>query len=420
MTLADLLMLFGACVAVAFFLIAGAVWWLSRIARREFSDSELRAVIDFDLATAAAEQPPIERAEPATAKPSRPAKKKQAKPDTATLSALLESLEDSFRTMSIPAIRGSWLPKKDIQALYKLGVYVCPDWEMDITKPVRLSSARSLPAIASAHMFAKKYDTETHMHPRFVFAIKAPMLPPAVEQIAGTAYRFGMCFEGNAERQGTGSAPRLLWVWAWVVVTGDGSVRVPNEIRTVQNTIIHRRSSACRSRVERVSNRLRVAQSIATRDDMAVEDSTALLACQFRRLIDWWTSREDRWSVGVRKDGHRVTFSIDPKHTSAFFADRGRQATSNGKTRPIIHYVEEHTRSNGSVVKAHVRGLSNFEWRGYRCAVTAPLMRGRVFTTCSLSPVVVDDKETPSESHLPPERFASILADAEDEPLQPA
>ena len=46
MTLADLLMLFGACVAVAFFLIAGAVWWLSRIARREFSDSELRAAVE--------------------------------------------------------------------------------------------------------------------------------------------------------------------------------------------------------------------------------------------------------------------------------------------------------------------------------------------------------------------------------------
>ena len=46
MTLADLLMLFGACVAVAFFIIAGAVWWLSRIARREFSDSELRAAVE--------------------------------------------------------------------------------------------------------------------------------------------------------------------------------------------------------------------------------------------------------------------------------------------------------------------------------------------------------------------------------------
>ena len=46
MTIADLLLIFGACVTAAFFIIAGAVWWLSRIARREFSDSELRAAVE--------------------------------------------------------------------------------------------------------------------------------------------------------------------------------------------------------------------------------------------------------------------------------------------------------------------------------------------------------------------------------------
>lgn len=43
MTLADLLMLFGACVAVAFFIIALGVWWLSRIGKQSLTDSELRA-----------------------------------------------------------------------------------------------------------------------------------------------------------------------------------------------------------------------------------------------------------------------------------------------------------------------------------------------------------------------------------------
>lgn len=45
MTITDLLLIFGACVTAAFFIIAVGVWWLSRIARREFSDSELRAVV---------------------------------------------------------------------------------------------------------------------------------------------------------------------------------------------------------------------------------------------------------------------------------------------------------------------------------------------------------------------------------------
>lgn len=45
MTITDLLMIVAAICAVSVFIVAGAVWWLSRIARREFSDSELRAVV---------------------------------------------------------------------------------------------------------------------------------------------------------------------------------------------------------------------------------------------------------------------------------------------------------------------------------------------------------------------------------------
>lgn len=43
MTLADLLMIVGACVAAAFFIIALGVWWLSRIGKQSLTDSELRA-----------------------------------------------------------------------------------------------------------------------------------------------------------------------------------------------------------------------------------------------------------------------------------------------------------------------------------------------------------------------------------------
>lgn len=43
MTLADLLMIVGACVAAAFFIIALGVWWLSRLGKQSLTDSELRA-----------------------------------------------------------------------------------------------------------------------------------------------------------------------------------------------------------------------------------------------------------------------------------------------------------------------------------------------------------------------------------------
>ena len=46
MTLADLLMIVGACVAAAFFIIALGVWWLSRIGKQSLTDSELRAAVE--------------------------------------------------------------------------------------------------------------------------------------------------------------------------------------------------------------------------------------------------------------------------------------------------------------------------------------------------------------------------------------
>lgn len=350
-------------------------------------------------------------------------KTRQARPNTQTLVDLLDSLDDSFHSMNIPHMRESWLPKKDVRALYRLGVYVCDDWKLEVTPLPALPHDCALPALASAHFIPSKYDTHDSIHPRFIFAIKAPRLPPSVEQVRGTAYQFGMSVELNNKQHDKNSERQMFWVWAWFVVRPDGAIEIPSELRPVTNEIRHRRNQAGErtkgARSSTLHQRRWQRPSITQNDKMTPEATGHWLKCEFRQLILWWASRDDRWSVGVRKDGRRVTFSIDKQHTSAFFSNRKRQVTENGRTRPIIHYVEQFTRSNGSVVAAHVRGLSNFTWRGYECTVVAPKLRGAIFTTSPLSPVEIDP-QTPMDGCLTNTQLAIELAGIEDAPRQPA
>ena len=317
-------------------------------------------------------------------------------------------------------MRQSWLPQKDVRALYRLGVYVCNDWKMEFTPSPALPHDCSLPAMASAHFIPSKLDTKEKVHPRFIVAIKEPRLPESAERVPGTTYRFGMSVELKEKKHDESSERQLFWVWAWFVVRPNGAIELPSELRSVANEILHRRRSGG-AKSSFVYNRIWQKPSLARLglDEVKQHEHEIFLKCQFRQLILWWVSREDRWSVGVRKDGHRVTFSIDKRHTSAFFSNRNRQVTENGKTRPIIHYVEQFTRSNGSVVAAHVRGLSDFTWRGYQCTVVAPKLRGFISTTAPLSPVEIDP-QTPRDGYLTTAQVAIELAGIEDAPRQPA
>jgi len=349
---------------------------------------------------------PIEKPEPR--------QRKKPRPNVQTLASLLDGLDESFRTMSIPAIKGAWMTKREIAALYKLGVYVNPGWQLERISALENFDQADLPTIASAYLFNKAMDNERYVHPRFMFAMKQPRLPTGVENIRGIPYRFGACYEIKE-----GDSSRMFWMWAWVSVDPKGEVHLLHEIRNIPGQIVHRRSCAGRSRVSSVNNKLRVIPALVTDLDGATDTNAELMRNFFCSLMLWWQSRKDRWSVGVKKDGHRVTFSISQDDTVSFFADRGKQVTVDGKTRPIIHYVNEHTRVNGSVVKAHVRGLSNFEWKGYSCSVTAPKMRGRVFTNFPMPPIELPRGEK-STNYIELDDLAEKLAKHEDENRQPA
>jgi hypothetical protein len=66
-----------------------------------------------------------------------------------------------------------------------------------------------------------------------------------------------------------------------------------------------------------------------------------------------------------------------------------------------------------SFVKAHVRGLREFDWKGYRCVVTAPEFKGVIATTVNIDPVDPEADDTKGE-FISTLELARILADIED------
>lgn len=343
----------------------------------------------------------------------------QSRPNPETLADLLENLDESFGTMAIPEIKGNWLPKKDIKALHKLGIYVPTPWQMETSSDPRIPAGTPLPMLASSMLLHGKYDTPDNIHPRFVFAFKEARLPPECEQIAGTPYRFGYCVQLAADEKDKTSPPRMFWLWAWVVVKQDGRLAVCHERRKVVHKIMHRRV-VNGSRSSNFSTQQWCLPTMFTHEDSSRQDGhNHFLMCAFRQLVLWWTSRDERWSVGVRKDGRRVTFSIQPDHTAAYFADREKTVTDGGKTKRIIHFVREHQRSTGATVKAHVRGLRAFNWRGFACSVTAPKLNGAIFTNCPLEPVDEEDMN-PNAAYMTTLEVATSLAQNEDFPPKKA
>ena len=354
----------------------------------------------------------------------------QMRPDSKTLSDLLDRVDDVFDTYKIPSISGTWLPKSDIRALKRMGVYVKDDWGIEnspVDQPVTIEKSVALPMMASAAMIPSRMERESRKesgkhdvcYPRFVYAIKQPRLPIGVEKISGIAYQFGMNVQLSEKQEEPDGPPHMFWMWAWIVIKPNGEIAVPHELRSVSSVIRHKRGVSNHGmRTSIITTKHRALPTMFTGEDFWNADKKNeyhhFLRLSFRQLILWWVRRKDNWSVGLRKGDDRVTFSVAPHHTAAYFADRDKTIkAADGTAKKIVHYVREHTRANGSVVKAHIRGISEFNWRGTRCFVTAPTFNGEIFTDASLMPVLVEpgyDKARFISNY----GAAKKLADAED------
>lgn len=346
----------------------------------------------------------------------------QLPPDMETFSALLEGLDDSFYSLQVPPISGSFLSKREVNSIKKLGIFIPTPMEIEFYKNPTIDKDTPRTAIASALMIPRKAErehsllkgNENMMCPRFTYCIKGAKLPESVEAIRGTPYQFGVCFEMQRDEAGKEMKPKMFWAWCWIVIQPDGSINIPHERRQVNSTVRHKRlvggshSSIIHSRAWCLPT-LAIAET--GRDQ---NDHETFMKCTFRQLLIWWQKRPEQWSVGVRRDGHRVVFGIDKRHTAGYFADRDTVVNVEGKPRKIIHFVREHERINGSTVKAHVRGLREFDWKGYHCVVTAPYLKGTILTAgIELDPVLLEDQDA-TQTYINTEEMAQMLAERED------
>ncbi len=369
--------------------------------------------------------------QPATPKKSKTktkatrAKKTQTSPGMKSLSALLEGLEDSFHSLQVPTLPGSHLTRAEVSSIKKLGVYVPTDFHIDFLTEPLVPSGTALPMIASALLVTSREEralnqtneVEDKLYPRFIYALKGVSLPPKVEAVKGKPYQIGMCYELKHDEHDKEMKPKMFWMWCWAVIRPDGSIKIPHELRPMASVVKHKRALPARGKSSSHSSVVHFNQwciPTAARADVGGDQETfdLYLRSLFVRLITWWADRDQQWSVGVRKDGHRVTFNIAKEHTSAYFADRDTVVNVNGKPKKIVHFVRQHTRVTGATVKEHVRGLREFDWKGYHCTVVAPNLKGRVFTNCPLDPVLVPAAEQPG--FMTPVELANRLASLED------
>jgi hypothetical protein len=378
-----------------------------------YEDDEPKKIVYHDANLQVKEKPKSKNKTPRTK-----VKRTQNEPDTETFAGLLEGLEDSFYSMQVPTMQGSWLGKNDVNAIKKMGIYVPTPMEIELKKVPTIPSDVPLIAIASAYFIPKKHNIEEKMYPRFAFCIKNKRLPESVEMICGTPYQFGLCYEFTKTEDDKEMKPKTFWFWCWMVVTPTGEIRIPNEMRQLSVSINHKRTKGgfkgMKGARQSTANLKRwcLPSIVVAEKNHDQSEHERFLKSTFRQLLLWWKRREDQWSVGVRKDGHRVTFSVAKEHTSAYFSDRDTVVNINGKPCKIVHYVREHRRSSGAVVKAHVRGLREFEWKGYHCVVTAPGFNGQLLTNLTIDPVDIEPQTT--IKYMETEEVAVALANAED------
>ena len=141
-----------------------------------------------------------------------------------------------------------------------------------------------------------------------------------------------------------------------------------------------------------------------------------LLRTFFVASHEWWSERDNRWNVVVKKNGERVTFGVNNDQTPYYFKDRDKSIrTPTGQAKKIVHYVKEHERKYGdktTTVKEHIRGLQEFEWPG----INAPLFHQnfRQKQRTAFTAPAIDDEDDDTSNIIYLSKLGKVLADSEE------
>ena len=329
---------------------------------------------------------------------------------TKNLSELLDHLDIAFDAYSISTtVLTGYLSRDEILGLKKLGAHVPNPWIIKYSKSNQAISVSTdhLPSMMFIGLSLSSKDNWEFVHPDFMFGIKVKKFPWYVEKKEGTLYKFGMGYRFCKDS----SHKELIWQAAWMVIKKDGTVEFCKESKQRMVHVGGKNSGGCY--VQRIRGHSDLYECIV---DANPSEGEIVLRNFFVAMHDWWTGRKDRWSVCVKKNNERVTFSVDRSLTKKYFADRQKVVNQNGNSKRIFHYVKEFKRvRNGKteVVKEHLRGLNEFDWKGYHCLISAPEFQGLITTEFNLA---AEDESTQDENdrYLSASKVGLMLAREEE------
>ena len=357
--------------------------------------------------------------------PSDPAPKPKRKytshkEDRANFSELLDGIESTFESYKFPTLQSeSWLDKDSIIGLKKLGAYVPNPWVMPDPYhegDYKVEDVKVLPAIMCVSLGYKAYakEEDDKMPAKFMFAIKHKKLPWNVAYKTGTPYLFGMAYEWRG---------KLVWLHMYMTVNRhSGRVEMCDELRDITNVIPSKSVASKHANGQASVIKRRqwgAAPLLYGTLDNDVEKTKQLYKAMFCTMLEWWVKRDERWNVIVKHNGDRLSFGVPNNMTKQYFKDRDKTIkTANGQSKKIVHYVKEHQRINEnsvSKVKEHIRGLHDFNWKGYQVQVVSPKLERK--TSAGFTPGATDMEDmNPQEASnvVYLSKLGKMLADFEE------
>jgi hypothetical protein len=201
---------------------------------------------------------------------------------------------------------------------------------------------------------------------------------------------------------------KLFWLHMYITVNrSTGEIQFCDELKITAHKI---------NREKTFYNKAWGSAAYLDDDLRTVEENKHIAKNLFVAMHDWWSARDTRWNVVVKKNGDRVTFGVDNSQTPYYFKDRDKSIkTASGQTKKIVHYVKEHERKvndKTTIVKEHIRGLQEFNWSGYRCQVVSPKLQSQTAAFFTLP----GDDELQSNNVIYLSKLGKMLADFEETP----
>lgn len=381
------------------------------------------------------EAPAITALEPPRQRTERHVKRKR------DLTDLLDSIKTTFDDLTLRADSMSWVASQTRIGLRKLGPHIPEyDWQAQTKSdwhqifnddegprpavdPADLSTLIFIGFPNVAHGTDQRgknlgENPSDRGIQEFIFAVRLSKLPLLVEAVPGQAYyQCGIVYRVTKKS--------LVWTSFYVVVGRDGSVHAARERYCTNHSVTTKAGGNGKKGRDRTTHnyaRKKLGFQIAAGQKWGSMDEIELvLARKFANAVKWWGKKASMWSISVASRGDRVTFCIPPGEAKTYFRDRGRNAlTPAGKRRPIFHVCREHGRElpDGRVVvvKEHSKGLREFNWQGYECAITAPTFHTVLSHAFNVPSLESDNDEIP-KGMIDISKVGKVISDYE---LRPA